>query len=146
MEHSNFYAQVFWVVKILHTLENGCEVTDAKVNVKLTIMKPLCANWLSEFYNYINTSDGQEITPNCWLRVWITDAIRMRNSKLPSLNPFLGVCRDIDFVVNENLIQVEFTCPKLVKPLESCPKNTDSKSDSDWKEEHPQQWKCIWCF
>ena len=37
---------------------------DAKVDVNLTIMKPLHANWLSEFYNYINSSDGQEITRN----------------------------------------------------------------------------------
>ena len=37
---------------------------DAKVDVNLTIMKPLHAKWLSEFYNYINSSDGQEITRN----------------------------------------------------------------------------------
>ena len=35
---------------------------DLKVDVKLTIMKPLHAKWLSEFYNYINSSNGQEIT------------------------------------------------------------------------------------
>ena len=39
---------------------------DAKVDVNLTIMKPLHAKWLSEFYNYINSSDGQEITRNVW--------------------------------------------------------------------------------
>ena len=63
--------------KILQALENGCEVMDAKVDVKLTIMKPLHAKWLSEFYNYINSSDGQEITRNDWLRAGIADAIKM---------------------------------------------------------------------
>ena len=41
----------------------------------------------------------------------------------------------MDFVVNENPSQVEFACPKLVNPLESCPEDTDSDSDFDWEEE-----------
>ena len=48
--------------EILHALENGCELTEAKVDAKVTIMKPLHAKWLSEFYNYFNSSNGQEIT------------------------------------------------------------------------------------
>ena len=108
--------------QILHGLENGCEALNAKVDVKLTVMKPLNAKWLSEFYNYINSSDGQEITRNGWLRDGITDTIKMGSSKLPSL-------------VNENPSQVEFTCPKLVNPLESRPEDTDSVFDSDWEEE-----------
>ena len=67
----------------LHALENGCEVMDFNVDVKLTIMKPLHAKWLSGLYSYINSSDGQEITRNDWLRVGITDDIRMGSSKLP---------------------------------------------------------------
>ena len=50
---------------------------DVKFNVKLTIMKPQHAKWLSQFYNYINSSDGQEITRNGRLRAGITDAIKM---------------------------------------------------------------------
>ena len=117
--------------QILHALENGCEVLDVKFNVKLTIMKPQHAKWLSQLYNYINSSDGQEITRNGRLRAGITDAIKMGSSKLPLLDPFLDICSDIDFVVNENPNQVEFTCPKLVNPLESRPEGTDSESDSD---------------
>ena len=122
--------------QILHALENGCEVMNAKVDIQLTIMKPLHANWLSEFYNYINSSDGQEITRNGGLRGETTDAFKMGSSKLPSLDPFLDICSDIDFIVHENPSQVEFTCPRLVDPLESRPEDTGSKSDSDWEEEH----------
>ena len=92
---------------------------NVKVDVKLTIMKTLYAKWLSEFYNYINSSDGQEITRNGWLKAGITDAIKMECSKVPSLDPFLDIFSDIDFVVNKNPSQIEFTCPKLVNPLES---------------------------
>ena len=87
---------------------------DVKVDVKLIIRKPLHAKWLSELYNYINSSDGQEITRNGWLRAGITDAIKMGSSTLPSLDAFLDICSQIDFVVNENPSQVEFTCPKPV--------------------------------
>ena len=33
--------------QILHALENRCEVMQVKVDVKLTILKPLHAKWLS---------------------------------------------------------------------------------------------------
>ena len=117
--------------QILHALENRCEVMDVKVDVKLTTMKLLHAKWLSEFYNYINSSDGQGITCNVWLRGGITGAIKMGSSKLPSLDLFLDICCNIDFVVNENPTQVGFTCPEIVSLLESRPEDTDSVSDSD---------------
>ena len=47
---------------------------------------------------------------------------------------FLTYGANIDFVVNKNANQVEFACPKLVNPLKSHPKDTDSESDSDWEE------------
>ena len=55
---------------------------DTKVDVELIIMKPLYAKLLSEFYNYIHLSDGQEITRNGWLRAGITEALKMGSSKL----------------------------------------------------------------
>ena len=58
----------------------------------------------------------------------------MESSELPSLSPFLDICCDVDFVVNENPSQVEFTCPKLVNPLQWCSGGPDSKSVSDWEE------------
>ena len=57
----------------------------------------------------------------------------MGRSKIPSLDPFLDICSDIDFVDNENFSQVEFTCTKLVNPLELRPEDTDSESDSNWE-------------
>ena len=84
----------WYIRQILDALENGCEVMDGKVDVKLIIMKPLHAKWLSEFYNYINSSDGQELTRNGWLRAGITDTIKIGSSKLTSLDPFLDICDD----------------------------------------------------
>ena len=104
----------WYSTQILHALENACEPMDAKVSVKLTNMKPLHAKWLSEFYNYINSSDGHDIICNGCLRAGNTDAIKMGSLKLPSRDSFLDIFSDIDFAVTGNLSQVEFTCAKLV--------------------------------
>ena len=104
----------WYSTQILHALENACEPMNAKVSVKLTNMKPLHARWLSEFYNYINSSDGHEITRNGCLRAGNTNAVKMGSLKLPSRDSFLDICSDIDSAVNENLSHVEFTCAKLV--------------------------------
>ena len=64
MEHSkHLWAKKFserYSRQILHALESVSEVMDVKVDFK----KPLHPKWLSEFYNYINFADGQEITRN----------------------------------------------------------------------------------
>ena len=93
-------------------------------------MKPLHAKLLSEFYNYIYSSSGQEISRNGWLRAGITDAIKMGSSNAQSFSQHIQR-HNIDFVYNENPSQVQFTCPKLLNPLKSCPEDTDSVSDSD---------------
>ena len=118
----NLYAQKVYRKQysrqILDTLENKCEVMYVTIDVKFTISKLLHAKWLSEFYNYINSSNDQESRLNSWFRFRITDAIKMGSSKLPSLDPFLEICSDIDFVIWFWL----------------------------GRRRQSQQWKCIWRF
>ena len=128
---------------------------DVKVDVKITIMKALHAKWLSEFYNYINSSDGQEITCNGWLRAGITDAIKMRSSKLPSLDHFLDICSDIDFVINENPSQAEFTNFRVPRILIQSliligKKKTPTTMEMQWTflkiKRHPQHFVVLLIF
>ena len=42
-------------------------IGDFKADVRLTFIKPLQIEWLSEFYNYIKSSDSQEIWNLKWL-------------------------------------------------------------------------------
>ena len=77
-------------------------------------------------YNYINSSDGQEITRNGWLRAGIADAIKMGSTQLPSLDPF----QDISSTTNIGLEDASKVSPQLISPLE----HEDSDSDSDWEE------------
>lgn len=120
-----------WYSKqILLQLEGGADVQSVKVDVKLTIVKPLHAIWLIEYYNKMSSPEGQEVVQNGWLRSGITDAIKLGSSKLPSLDPF----RDIDMVpavqtFTEELSQVDLA---IVCPSHS-PDGTiiETHSDSD---------------
>ena len=50
-----------WYSKeILKQFEQGTSVKLVKMDMKLTIIKPLHAVWLIEFYNPMSTPDGQE--------------------------------------------------------------------------------------
>ena len=71
------------------------------------------------------------MTRNGWLRAGITETLKIRSLKLPLLDPFLNMCRNIDFLVNENPSQVEFALSKLVNPVELLPEHTDLESDLD---------------
>ena len=61
---------------------------DAGVDVKLTVTKPLHAKWLSESYNYIIFSDGQEIIRDGWLRAGIKKLL-MDDQNYPDVILFL---------------------------------------------------------
>lgn len=124
-----------WYSKqILQQLEKGSDVGGVKVDVKLSVIKPLHAKWLSEFYNYINSPDGQEVIRNAWIRAGILDAIKMGSAQLPSLDPF----RDISSMANETegANEIEEVNPQLVSPLNH-QEDSSSDSDSDWDETEP---------
>ena len=46
-----------------------------KIDVKLTFIKPLQTEWLSDFYNYTESSDGQEVIQNDCFRSGTAEAI-----------------------------------------------------------------------
>ena len=64
---------------------------DIKVDVKLTFIEPLQIESLSEFCNYIKSSDGQEIIRNGCLRSCAADAIKIERTLLPSLDNFQDI-------------------------------------------------------
>ena len=47
--------------------------------------------WLSDFYNYIKSSDGQEIIRNGCLRSGAADAIKIGSTLVPSFDYFQDI-------------------------------------------------------
>ena len=58
---------------------------NVQVKFNLTILKPIHAGWLVEFYNHMTTDKGCNIIKNGWKATGITDAIRLGLNDLPSV-------------------------------------------------------------
>ena len=142
----NGYAKRFMKIKFTEwyskqigkQMQEGKKLEDVEVPLRLSMLKPLHAQWLVELYNEMTSEKGKEIILSGWRAAGISDAIRLGILGLPSIDPFedldplvqqdedLGEIREI---VNNDMLQ-------LVKPLEE---KEDESSDSDeWVNEDGQ--------
>ena len=72
------------------------------VKLRLTILKPLHAQWVVDFYNEMATVKGKPITENGWRAAGITDINRLGSKNLPGIDPF----HDIDTLLDGNTAAV----------------------------------------
>lgn len=68
-------------------LEAGKEVEDIEVNLRLTVIKPLHAQWLVDMYNHFSTAIGKEMVSKGWKRAKVQGVIDGSVS-LPPENPY----------------------------------------------------------
>ena len=61
---------------------------NVQVKLNLTILKPIHAGWLVDFYNHMTTDKGFNIIKNGWKAAGTTNAIRLGLNDLPSVDPF----------------------------------------------------------
>ena len=66
--------------QVEEALSHGKKVEDIEIKFYLTVIKPLHATWLMEFYNHITSEKGSEIIINGWKRLGIYDAVKNGNS------------------------------------------------------------------
>ena len=69
-------------------LADGVMLENVQVKLTPTILKPIHAGWLIEFYNHMTTDKGCDIIKNGWKTLGITDAVRLGLNNLPSVDPF----------------------------------------------------------
>ena len=79
--------QFWYVEKVLQKLNTGAAAHDVKVNVKLSIMKPLHAKWIIEMYHHLKIS--KLIVISGFRKARITEAVSQAD-QLSQLceNPF----------------------------------------------------------
>ena len=66
--------------QVEEALSHGKKVEDIEIKFYLTVIKPLHATWLMEFYNHITSEKGSEIIINGWKKSGIYDAVKNGNS------------------------------------------------------------------
>ena len=64
---------------------------DINIQFRLSVIKPLHAKWLVEYYNHISSKAGTEVIVNGSKLAGIYDAIRSGKSSLQSIDPFNDV-------------------------------------------------------
>ena len=69
-------------------LDEGKEIEDVAVQLKLSVLKPLHANWIIDLFNYFTSEKGREIISTGWKAAFITEAISTGSHGLESLDPF----------------------------------------------------------
>ena len=78
----------WYTEQISIALENGEKLENINISFKITVLKPLHAKWLVEFYNYITSGEKREIITRGFERAGITHALQLGSSNLPELDPF----------------------------------------------------------
>ena len=74
--------------QIMKQLDDGKELHDINIDLKLSKLKPLHAEWLVELYNQMSTADGQKVIHSAWKTSGITEAMKAGKASLQPLDPF----------------------------------------------------------
>ena len=78
--------------QVIRAIDNGKDIKDVEISLKLSIVKPLHAKWLIEMYNHMTSSEGRDVYLKGWKVAGILDAAKKGLDGLPNLDPF----HDID--------------------------------------------------
>ena len=83
---SKWYSQ-----QIKNQLSIGKKIEEADIKFTHTMIKPLHAQWLVEFYNEMTSESGSTVIVNGWKASGIYDGLKMGSSNLPSIDPFQDI-------------------------------------------------------
>ena len=81
-EFINYYSE-----QVLHQLTAGTAEDDIDVDLKLTTIKPLHAQWLVNLFNYLTSDIGKEIVLKGWRKAGISGLLD-GSTTLPEADPF----------------------------------------------------------
>ena len=118
----------------MEALSHGKKVEDIEIKFYLTVIKPLHAKWLIEFYNHITSKKVSEIIINGWKGSGIYDAVKNDSSSLPYIHPFNEIA---PLIVTEKSNETDVTINQSSSLTESFVNDRyDEESDcSYWENE-----------
>ena len=81
-----------------NALHVGTKLKDINIKFHLSVIKPLHAKWLIEYYNHISSEAGTKVIVNRFKLAGIHDAIRSGNSSLQSIHPINDIAPLADYM------------------------------------------------
>ena len=73
---------------MIRAFDEGRDIKDVDIGLKLSIVKPLYAQWLLEMYNNKTSSEGRGVCLKRWKVTAILDATQKGLDGLQNLDPF----------------------------------------------------------
>ena len=83
-----------------NTQQVGTKLEDTNIEFRLSVIKPLHAKWLVEYYNHISSEAGTEVIANGLAGIY--DTIRSGKSSLQSIDPFNDITQLADSLSEGN--------------------------------------------
>ena len=123
----------WYASQITYALDEGKEIDEIEVPLKLSIVKPLHAKWFIEMYNHMTNEEGRKVCLKGWQVAGIQGAVEKGSAGLPNLDPF----KEID-PITESLIDIESRAVSITKIHESSKyisneaNSCESDSDGEW--------------
>jgi len=77
----------YYSTAVKRQLDSGTALEDIEVNLRLTAIKPLHAQWLVGMYNFFTTERGQQIINAGWKKAGILGLLDGA-TELPPTDPF----------------------------------------------------------
>lgn len=77
----------YYSTAVKRQLDSGTALEDIEVNLRLTAIKPLHAQWLVGMYNFFTTERGQQIINAGWKKAGILRLLD-GTTELPPTDPF----------------------------------------------------------
>lgn len=78
----------YYSTVVKEQLDSGKALDDISVDLRLTVMKPLHAQWLVDMYNYFTTERGQQIIMAGWAKSLGLGLIDGTVTDVPPADPF----------------------------------------------------------
>ena len=123
----------WYASQITYALDEGKEIDEIEVPLKLSIVKPLHAKWFIEMYNHMTNEEGRKVCLKGWQVAGIQGAVEKGSAGLPNLDPF----KEID-PITESLIDRESRAVSITKIHKSSKyisneaNSCESDSDGEW--------------
>ena len=103
---------------------------DVEISLKLSIVKPLHAKWLTEMYNHMTSSEGRDVCLKGWKVADILNASEVLE-ELPNLDPF----HDIDpLAASDSLEEVDGNESQTERRTYISPSVDEDDEDSEYED------------
>ena len=104
-------------------------------------MKPLHAEWITDFYNHMTTAESKKIIESGWFSSGVWDAIRLGLNKLPLIDPFDDIAPMTDTA--GFTISLRSSTFGLLNEEKSVGYSREETSDDDDNEEDDKHWESV---